>query len=696
MNATFASVRPVHVSDTDSLAALYIARLLQKQIIPIRVFNDSLYTEEIRALVGISPSEGNIPKVKVLQLLKAQLPQLGTMTEKRTPRLQRNIRMLGRLLSLTDIEEAILTYFVLMDHHPVLADLLSSVVIMDKDALVRFISVALSIEGEIINAFVQSSSTLFATGLLAQELRPERIGVNIRIPRGIKDALLGEADSIESLMKVVLEPSPKPTLRTHDFEHLDSETELLHTYLAEGLRQGVTGINVLIYGPPGTGKTEYARWLASSIKTSLYQVRACNDSEDSISGSDRLSYFRLSQRFLQCSTALILFDEIEDVFPDPDMVSPSSLAAQKWPGKLFINRLLETNPVPTIWIANEISHIDKAYLRRFDYSIELAIPPIHVRRRIAKRHLQKHRLPPTFLEHLAQQDELSAAQISKLAKVLHVVSSDDKTARHDIAEQVIERSMSLLSQKRRQARTGADTYSLEFLNTSHDVSALIPALRSHQTSCRGAMCLYGPPGTGKTVLAHHLASELGMPIHAKRASDILSPYVGETEARIAKMFAQATNTGALLLLDEADSFLSARQGAKQHWDVTAVNELLVQMEQFDGLFICSTNAMTSIDSAAMRRFVLKIKFDYLKPEQRWRLFLRYIPQKLGVSESTRFRSVLDTLTTLTPGDFTTVCRRATLFGKKQLSPDELLNGLIEECKLKRGSGAQAIGFVPSY
>ena len=231
MNATFASVRPVHVSDTDALAALYIARLLQKQIVPIRVFNDSLYTEEIRALVGISPSAGNISKIKALQLLKAQLPQLATMTEKRTPRLQRNIRMLGRLLSLTDIEEAILTFFVLMDHHFVLADLLSSVVIMDKDALVRFMSVALSIERETINAYVQSSSTLFATGLLAQELRPERIGVNIKIPRGIKDALLSEADSIESLMKVLLEPSPKPTLRAHDFEHLDSETELLHTYL---------------------------------------------------------------------------------------------------------------------------------------------------------------------------------------------------------------------------------------------------------------------------------------------------------------------------------------------------------------------------------------------------------------------------------------------------------------------------------
>ena len=230
MNATFASVRPVHVSDTDALAALYIARLLQKQIVPIRVFNDSLYTEEIRALVGISPSEGNIPKAKALQLLKVQLPQLNTMTGKRTPRLQRNIHMLGRLLSLTDIEEAILTFFVLMDHHFVLAELLSNVVIMDKDALVRLMSVALSIEREIINAHVQSSSTLFATGLLAQELRSERIGVNIKIPRGIKDALLSEADSIESLMKVVLEPSPKPTLRALDFEHLGAETDLLHDH----------------------------------------------------------------------------------------------------------------------------------------------------------------------------------------------------------------------------------------------------------------------------------------------------------------------------------------------------------------------------------------------------------------------------------------------------------------------------------
>ena len=68
----------------------------------------------------------------------------------------------------------------------------------------------------------------------------------------------------------------------------------------------------------------------------------------------------------------------------------------------------------------------------------------------------------------------------------------------------------------------------------------------------------------------------------------------------------------------------------------------------------------------------------------------------GASESSRFRNVLDTLATLTPGDFTTVKRGAQLYGRKQLSPEELLNGLIEECKLKRGNATQGIGFVPSY
>jgi transitional endoplasmic reticulum ATPase len=71
----------------------------------------------------------------------------------------------------------------------------------------------------------------------------------------------------------------------------------------------------------------------------------------------------------------------------------------------------------------------------------------------------------------------------------------------------------------------------------------------------------------------------------------------------------------VLLLDEADSFLQDRTLAHCQWEVTEVNELLTQMEAFDGLFICATNLLDRLDPAALRRFGLKLEFLALRPEQ---------------------------------------------------------------------------------
>ena len=101
----------------------------------------------------------------------------------------------------------------------------------------------------------------------------------------------------------------------------------------------------------------------------------------------------------------------------------------------------------------------------------------------------------------------------------------------------------------------------------------------------------------------------------KRASDILSPYVGEAEMNIAKIFEQAKRDNAVLLLDEADSFLMDRKRANHSWEVTQVNELLTQMEVFEGIFVCSTNLMDNLDEASIRRFDLKIKIDYSQIEK---------------------------------------------------------------------------------
>lgn len=100
----------------------------------------------------------------------------------------------------------------------------------------------------------------------------------------------------------------------------------------------------------------------------------------------------------------------------------------------------------------------------------------------------------------------------------------------------------------------------------------------------------------------------------KRVSDLVSPYVGTTEQNLAQAFDRAQQEDAVLLLDEVDK-LQDRRKARQSWGVTAVNEMLTQMESYRGLFIASTNLMSDLDEASLRRFDLKVHFGYLKALQ---------------------------------------------------------------------------------
>ena len=87
-------------------------------------------------------------------------------------------------------------------------------------------------------------------------------------------------------------------------------------------------------------------------------------------------------------------------------------------------------------------------------------------------------------------------------------------------------------------------YRLDLLNADCDLQRLQDGLGRLG---EGRLCLYGPPGTGKTAFGRHLAQALDRPLLVKRASDILSPYVGLAERNIAQMFSQARADGAVLL-----------------------------------------------------------------------------------------------------------------------------------------------------
>lgn len=165
---------------------------------------------------------------------------------------------------------------------------------------------------------------------------------------------------------------------------------------------------------------------------------------------------------------------------------------------------------------------------------------------------------------------------------------------------------------------------------------------------------------------------------------------------MAAAFAEAKQKNAILMIDEADSFLGSRSAAQQQWEVSQVNELLVQMEEFNGILIMSTNFMDHLDSAALRRFDFKIRFDYLDFDKSW----SFINRLLGMHQSQPFAAVnvegyetrLKRLPQLTPGDFATVERRAKVLAEP-LTPETLMTGLEQEHAIKTRHQGRPIGFI---
>lgn len=358
-------------------------------------------------------------------------------------------------------------------------------------------------------------------------------------------------------------------------------------------------------------------------------------------------------------------------------------------GKAWINRALEESPVPTIWITND-TDIDVAYLRRFTYSLRLGVPPRQVRTTITEKYLADYSSHTDQLRALAELDDLLPSQLEMAAQVAKYSSRDCPDQAWHRIEQSLMRSRELLGQPRVSLTPIFQTsYSLDFIQSNADIPSI---LRGLQRSPHATFCLYGPPGTGKSLLARHVADELGVPLLQKRASSLLDKYVGETEQRIAAMFEQARDEGAVLVLDEADSFLCDRMGAQRHWEVTQTNEFLTRLESFDGIFFATTNLIDKLDNALLRRFSHKIKFDYLTVEQRWRLFEQEA-LRLGIApnEITALESAMRRLDLLTPGDFATVIKNLKLSAANPSATDFLLALEVEVSMKRHGKGA--IGFV---
>uniref|UniRef100_A0A673KHT0 Vesicle-fusing ATPase n=1 Tax=Sinocyclocheilus rhinocerous TaxID=307959 RepID=A0A673KHT0_9TELE len=168
-------------------------------------------------------------------------------------------------------------------------------------------------------------------------------------------------------------------------------------------------------------------------------------------------------------------------------------------------------------------------------------------------------------------------------------------------------------------------------------SRVFPPDIVEQMGCKHVkgILLFGPPGCGKTLMAR----QIGKIVNAREPKvvngpEILNKYVGESEANIRKLFADAeeeqkrlgANSGLhIIIFDEIDAICKQRGSMAGSTGVhdTVVNQLLSKIdgvEQLNNILVIGmTNRPDLIDEALLRPGRLEVKMEIGLPDETGRV-----------------------------------------------------------------------------
>ncbi|PKO77928.1 MAG: ATPase [Betaproteobacteria bacterium HGW-Betaproteobacteria-15] len=655
----------------------------------------------------------------LLSVLAVTGDWLSQALKKQSTLVEKNIDALAGLLQLNRAERALLLYGTLARYQRDLRSILVEFKVNNAPEAYAAIADVAGVKASEVGEALRAGSRLERIGMVENLISEHNItdlADLMKVSEKLPPVLMREYRTQSELMAVFTRPAAGSALSVKDFEYVGEDVKLLCGLLREAVARREPGVNVLLYGPPGTGKTELARVVAHAAGLELFEVEYADRDGNALSGRDRYRSLQIAQVFLKGTAhSALLFDEVEDVFPPISSEAAQLMARAEHvaashtgsvSGKAWVNQILESNAVPTLWVTNRIEQIDPAFRRRFAYHLELKSPPPGAREQLVRKTLEGAAVSDELVARLTERKGLTPAQIRTAVRFAELAASSGKPGARRTAkassraapllDDLIERQLrnADLALGRRPdlvQRPSVTQYSLDMLNVEsrYELPRIIAALKARGHGC---LCFHGAPGTGKTALAEHLAQQLERPLMIRRASDLVSKFVGETEQQMAAMFREAESEKAVLLLDEADSFLQDRRGAQRTYEVTEVNEMLQGMERFAGIFICTTNLMDSIDQAALRRFTFKIRFKPMTAVQRETMFVVEALNGDATQLDDAMVARLSKLDQLCPGDFAAVKRQVEILAEA-LAPEEFLAQLEAEHRIKpEVREARKIGF----
>ena len=630
--------------------------------------------------------EMSAPRLRRLQ--DALRAECSAMRNMRRDRAGQRLQRLGRTMGLTPTDVVILELLLRYETQPAIESMIDDVLgddvlsnwVTPLNVKERGVHLLLGVSASMVDRRLRGGAPLIRSGLVSIDSDG-----NLKIVPRLHRLATVPGDVGLDVHRLLLDAVSPSELEWSDFDHIASDRDHAERLLQGALDTGASGVNILLYGPSGTGKTQLCKTLAERVGVTLYSVGESNDDGDEPLPGERLQELRLAQRLVtRDRRSLLLFDEMEDLL-DGSFLGASLPWAFLPRGyrdsgsKVFMHRLLEQTPAPTLWTMNDARTVSPAILRRMMFALELRPPTTRVRARIWTRQLARHGIEAKAEEAqaLASVFEATPGVAAGATAAAQLAGGEMAAVRHGI------RSLYRVLSCEKPPQGTPARFDPGLIQADTDPMTLADRLVGSGER-RFSLCLQGPPGTGKSAFVRYLAERLGLEVIQKRASDLMSMWVGLTEQQIAAAFAEARDAGAFLVFDEADSLLADRRFAARTWEVSQVNEMLTWMESHPLPVACTTNFAEHLDPATLRRFVFKVTLDYLASAQAETAFRGYFALAPPAE--------LATLTALTPGDFAVVRRKAEVLGRLQ-EPEALVAMLGTECDAKPNR-PRTIGFRP--
>jgi AAA+ superfamily predicted ATPase len=248
-------------------------------------------------------------------------------------------------------------------------------------------------------------------------------------------------------------------------------------------------------------------------------------------------------------------------------------------------------------------------------------------------------------------------------------------------------------------RIAKDINQLKNVCSSKSFNKIIKDLKKANLPSGIVSIFYGFPGTGKTASVYEIAKLTKRDVLQVDISSIQSKWVGESEKNTKAIFdeykraCEILKSKPILLFNEADALISKRldvTSAVGQMNNTMQNILLEELENFEGIFMATTNLIDNMDDAFSRRFLNKIKFDRPTAKTRayiWKSKLKDLDDKTYEKLSTY---------DLSGGQIENVSRKYLInkiLNQKEFDYNEILNYIKEEIEFKKVDGEIKMGFL---